>query len=98
MASGIIIVHGATGDLARRWVLPALLDMSSRGMLPERYRIIGSGRGDLTDDEVRRQGHDAITEHARRPSEAAFREFATRLTFAGGGFTAEDPGRLPDAI
>jgi len=97
-ASGIIIVYGATGDLARRWVLPALLDMASRGMLPERYRVIGSGRGDLTEDEFRLQVHDAITEYDRRPSDAAFREFATRLSFAGGGFTAEDPGRLLVAI
>jgi glucose-6-phosphate 1-dehydrogenase len=97
-ASGVIIVYGATGDLARRWVLPALLDMASRGLLPERYRIIGSGRGDLTEDEFRRQVHDAITEYDRRPSEAAYREFATRLSFAGGGFTAGDPGQLPAAI
>jgi glucose-6-phosphate 1-dehydrogenase len=96
--SGIIIVYGATGDLARRWVLPALLDMASRGLLPERYRIIGSGRGDLTEDEFRQQVHDAVTEHDRRPPEPAFREFAARLTFAGGGFTADDPGRLLTAI
>src|SRR5689334_6943147 len=97
-ASGIIILYGATGDLARRWVLPALFDMATRGMLPERYRIIGSGRGDVTDDSFRLLVHDAVSEFDRRPPEAAFREFATRLSFAGGGFTAEDPGDLLHAI
>ncbi len=97
-ASGIIILYGATGDLARRWVLPALFDMASRGMLPERYRIIGSGRGDLTGDSFRRQVYDALAEHDRRPPEPAFREFAVRLSFAGGGFTADDPGQLVTAI
>jgi glucose-6-phosphate 1-dehydrogenase len=96
--AAVIIVYGATGDLARRMVLPALFDMAARGMLPARYRVIGSGRGHVSDDTFRAHVHDALAEADRHPPEPAWRDFAVRLSFAGGGFTADDPGQLLAAI
>jgi len=61
---------GATGDLARKKLLPALFDLAERGILPERVRLIGVAHSPLTDEEYRA----FITEQARR----ATRPWSTR--------------------
>ena len=38
-----VVVFGASGDLARRKMLPARYDLAYEGLLPERYAIVGSG-------------------------------------------------------
>ena len=38
----VVVVFGATGDLAKRKLLPGLFHLARAGLLPERYRIIGS--------------------------------------------------------
>ncbi len=48
----VIVLFGATGDLAARKLLPGLLHLSMFGMMPE-YRIIGSSTSDLSDEEFR---------------------------------------------
>jgi glucose-6-phosphate 1-dehydrogenase len=42
--SGILVIFGITGDLARRYLLPALYDLSAQGLLPEHFEIIGATR------------------------------------------------------
>ena len=38
----VIVLFGATGDLARRKLLPGLFDLAKAGLMPAHYRIIGS--------------------------------------------------------
>ena len=40
----VIVLFGATGDLARRKLLPGLFHLARAGLLPDRYRVIGAGR------------------------------------------------------
>jgi len=40
----VLILFGATGDLAKRKLLPGLFHLAAAGMMPERYRIVCSGR------------------------------------------------------
>jgi glucose-6-phosphate 1-dehydrogenase len=57
----VIVLFGATGDLARRKLWPGLLHLARAGLLPDDFRIIASGRhepkgdlvGDDWDDELR---------------------------------------------
>src|SRR5689334_11080104 len=97
-SSAILVVYGATGDVARRSVLPALFEMARDGLLPERYRIIGSGRGQLTDEEFRSHVRDAIAEFGPSIDDELWQAFSSRLGFAGGGFRADDPGELLDVL
>ena len=83
----VIVMFGATGDLARRKLLPGLFHLAKAGLLPARYRIIGSGRARsgsaLTDDDFRRHAKDAVTEFGlAKPTGEAWREFANSLFFA----------------
>ncbi len=43
----VIVLVGATGDLARRKLLPGLFHLSEAGLLPERFRIVATSRASL---------------------------------------------------
>ena len=42
----VFVLFGATGDLARRMVLPASSGWPE-GLLPRRWLLVGNGRGDV---------------------------------------------------
>ena len=48
----VIVLFGATGDLAARKLLPGLLHLSQSGLLPD-FRIVGTSLSELTDEEFR---------------------------------------------
>jgi len=48
-----IVIMGATGDLTRRKLMPALFDLYLNEGLPEHFLIVGSGRMDIDDQEFR---------------------------------------------
>jgi glucose-6-phosphate 1-dehydrogenase len=93
----VIVLFGATGDLAKRKLLPGLFHLANAGLLPARYRIIGSARHALTDDEFRRQAKDAVTEFGlAKPTGEAWHEFANSLSFGAAEPTDAKP--LLDAV
>ncbi|WP_264211276.1 glucose-6-phosphate dehydrogenase [Leisingera thetidis] len=57
-----LVLFGASGDLARRKILPALFHRFQIGQFSTECRIIGSSRSDLTAEEFRTQTADAIRE------------------------------------
>jgi glucose-6-phosphate 1-dehydrogenase len=61
-----LVIFGATGDLARRKLLPALYNLAHEGALPERFNLVGVSRRDLADDDFRAQAREAIGEFSRR--------------------------------
>jgi glucose-6-phosphate 1-dehydrogenase len=87
----VIVVFGATGDLARRKLLPGLFHLAKAGLMPPSYRIIGSapGRAAMDDDAFRRHAKDAVNEFgAAKPTGEAWRTFESMLSFG-----AADPDR-----
>jgi glucose-6-phosphate 1-dehydrogenase len=96
--STIFVLYGATGDLARRLVLPAFYRLAIAGLLPEDWRIIAEGRGQATDEEFQDEVRKALEEFGPRPSEGPWEQVRRRLRFAGGGFRTQDPGSLLDVV
>jgi len=94
----IIVLFGATGDLAKRMVLPAFYTLAEQKLMPENFVLIGTGRSRLTDEQFRVHIRDALTEFASAPAAAQWERFSGRVRFAGGGFTVDDPGELLDAV
>jgi glucose-6-phosphate 1-dehydrogenase len=77
-----IVLIGATGDLARRKLLPALYNLAVDGLLPSDGAILGYARGDISDDEFRRRAEAAVREHSRRTfDEAVWAPLAKRLRY-----------------
>ena len=77
-----IVIIGASGDLARRKLLPAIYNLAAAGLLPERGKVIGSGRGDLDTDSFRRFARESVGEFSRTGlDEGSWAEFEQRLAF-----------------
>jgi glucose-6-phosphate 1-dehydrogenase len=94
----VFVLFGATGDLAKRMVLPAFYTLAIEGLLPKDWLLVGNGRGDVSHENFRGRVHDALAEFGPHPDQGPWREFAKRLRFAGGGFNTDDPGSLLDVI
>jgi glucose-6-phosphate 1-dehydrogenase len=58
----VIVLFGATGDLARRKLLPGLFRLDQAGLMPERYRIVGTSRMPLDRDGFRAFTREALDE------------------------------------
>ena len=94
----IFILYGATGDLAHRLVLPAFFQLAIAGLLPTDWRLIGNGRGDLSDEDFQERVRQSLEEFGPKPSEGPWDEVRARLRFAGGGFSSSDPGTLLEVV
>lgn len=81
--SGAFVFFGATGDLARKKVLPALLALTRSGHL--KMPVIGVARSDWSDDRFREHARQAIapTSAADR---AAFDTLAANMRFVAGDY------------
>jgi glucose-6-phosphate 1-dehydrogenase len=88
-----IVLYGASGDLARRKLLPGLYHLHRAGLMPERFRVIGTSRRGGTDDDFRGLAQAAIGDGA---SGEAWERFAERLSFSA--FKADEPGPLRDVV
>jgi len=49
----VIVVFGATGDLAHRKLLPGLFHLAAAGLMPDHYQIIGVPPQDMTGEQFR---------------------------------------------
>ena len=62
-----LVVFGATGDLAKRKLLPAIYNLAHEGALPERFYLVGVSRGEMSHEQYRELAVEAITSFSRRP-------------------------------
>jgi glucose-6-phosphate 1-dehydrogenase len=77
----VVVLVGATGDLARRKLLPGLFHLSSAGFIPG-CRIIGVSLDDLNADGFRRFARDALTEFStRKVADADWDAFSNTLQY-----------------
>src|SRR5262245_61535532 len=63
----VIVLFGASGDLARRLVLPGFYRLVCEGLVPDQWRLVGNGRGDISSERFRAHVRGALTEFGPRP-------------------------------
>jgi glucose-6-phosphate 1-dehydrogenase len=76
------VLFGATGDLAKRKIFPALFALFLDKKLPSRFCIIGLGRKNNTDEEFRKYVEDRLQEFARlKGDHSSRREFSEKIFY-----------------
>src|SRR5450759_243276 len=60
VAPTTLVIFGATGDLARRKLLPALYNLAHDGALPERFPLVGISRKEKAHEDYREECEQAI--------------------------------------
>ena len=92
----VIVLFGATGDLAKRKLLPGLFHLHAAGLLPKEYRIIGVSprNAALTTEQFREHAEQACADFCiTKPTDPSWPSFAERVSFA-----AADPGNATDLV
>ncbi|HEY1650637.1 MAG TPA: glucose-6-phosphate dehydrogenase [Acidimicrobiales bacterium] len=86
----VIVMFGATGDLAARKLLPGLLHLAMSGMMPE-FRIVGSSTRQMTDEEFRHLARHACDEFfTGKISLLQWANFEKRLSFVSTSVGAQE--------
>ena len=63
--SATVVIFGASGDLTRRKLIPALHSLACEGLLPRTVQVVGVARSSLTDEAFRMRLYEGVVEHAR---------------------------------
>jgi len=94
----VIVLFGATGDLAKRKLLPGLHHLFRAGLLPEEFRVIGSAPPEfaISDADFRVQAEAACQQFGNCKPDDSWDHFARRLSF--GAASPEDPSALVTAV
>jgi glucose-6-phosphate 1-dehydrogenase len=93
--SCVLVIFGASGDLTRRKLLPALYDLACSGCMNPKFEVLGIGRKSLTSEEFRERMHNAVvvSKDARDFTAARWIDFEKRLFFMAGDLS--DPNFYP---
>jgi glucose-6-phosphate 1-dehydrogenase len=85
----VVVLFGATGDLAHRKLVPALFQLARGGNLPSECAIVGFARRDWTDADLRAQYEKTLAKGGGADFGEVWSQFAGRIVFSAGSF--DDP-------
>lgn len=86
----IIVILGATGDLSRRKLLPALFHLYNRGFLPEKFAVVGFSRKDLSNEDFRKIAKESVTGGDSLHDKKTLDGFLAHLSYSQGMFDDKD--------
>ena len=91
----VVTIFGASGDLTKRKLIPALYNLALEKRLPERFAVVGYARSEMSDDDFRENMRAAVSEFSRTglKDEDVWRQFASTLYYVRGGYE-DDEGYL----
>jgi glucose-6-phosphate 1-dehydrogenase len=95
----VIVLFGATGDLAKRKLLPGLFHLALAGLLPQHYRIVGTSppASAPSEEGFKENARDAVAQFGtRKPTGKAWRNFEDNLSFAAA--SPDDASPLVSAV
>jgi len=89
----ILVIFGASGDLTKRKLIPAMYDLKKNGRLPEKYLIVGVGRSAYDDDSFRERLKDGYDDTED------FSEFLGSVFYESvNTSSADEYGKLSDRL
>src|SRR5258708_19499505 len=88
-----IVIFGASGDLTKRKLVPALYRLTQQRLLPAEFAIVGFARSPMSNDEFRDKMKDAIVTYseAKRADEQVWETFPTATSYIPANLTNAPP-------
>ena len=81
----VLVIFGATGDLTKRKLLPALLNLSTSGLLPQDFAVVGVSRVEISDRTFRQRMKKDLEELAPGPVDPEkSKQLLDRLYYTAG--------------
>jgi glucose-6-phosphate 1-dehydrogenase len=85
-----VVIFGASGDLTKRKLIPALYSLAYNGFLPAEFGVVGVARTPMTGEEFRARMREAVQEHGRDEFREDFWErLAGGMSYVATEFTNE---------
>src|SRR5208282_1007668 len=82
-----IVMFGASGDLARRKLLPALYELAAHSCLAPRFRLLGFARTEMSDDQFRQKAAESLPKENQPGAEENKKsEFLKHLQYFSGDY------------
>lgn len=86
-----MVIFGATGDLTKRKLIPALYNLYVKKRLPENFRIFGFARRDWSDDYLREVSHEGVQAFSAKSYDAdQWNTFAQKIFYVRGNLNDTD--------
>ena len=86
-----LVIFGASGDLAKRKLFPALYALAYRHLIPEQMAVVGVSRSEASDDDFRARMEEAVRQFARDPFEQeAWDRLADGMRYVATAFDDEE--------
>src|SRR5438552_156446 len=81
-----VIIFGASGDLTKRKLVPALYRLTQGRLLPAEFAVVGFARSAMSDDDFRTKMREAILTYSedKRIDEAVWESFAKGISYVSG--------------
>ena len=92
-----IVIFGASGDLAKRKLIPAIYELAQEKLLDDKSYIVGYSRSAMTDEQFRKVARESIEQHARSRSidEQVWKSLEPRLYYTQADYgSKEDHARV----
>ena len=87
----VLVIFGASGDLTRRKLFPALYSLALRRLLPDKFAVVGVARSPETDDEFRERMKEAVQEFGRdKVKDDVWNWLAEGMRYVSTDFADED--------
>jgi len=87
-ANCLIVIFGASGDLTKRKLIPAMYQLRQAGVAPEKFAVLGISRSELSDEAFRERLHDFTP--STYAKEEAWRGYAPSLHYHAADATTEE--------
>jgi glucose-6-phosphate 1-dehydrogenase len=83
-----VVFFGASGDLVKRMLMPAMYNLRLGDIMPANYGIVGFARSEYDDEQFRDEMHKSIDEFSRSgpAKDPLWSDFAKRLSYVSGSF------------
>src|SRR5262245_17344556 len=83
----VVTIFGASGDLTKRKLIPALYNLALEKRLPERFAVVGYARSEMSDEAFRDKMRQAVKEFSRTGlKDDVWQQFANTLYYVRGGY------------
>ncbi len=96
-----LAIFGASGDLTRRKLIPAVYSLFREGLLPDNFSVIGFARSEKTDESFRAELAEGVKAFARGGTfdDATWAKFAPRISYIQSNYDdADGYGRLREQL
>jgi glucose-6-phosphate 1-dehydrogenase len=85
----VMVIFGASGDLALRELVPAMYELSTKGLLPDPFAILGYSRSEWSDSEYRERCRASVEQECRLDPQR-WADFSKCLFYSPGDFDSAD--------